>query len=162
MEEKRIKLPKKYNLINSLSLSHKNKLFKESNNIEKSKSNKNIIVKRSNEKNLISNRTESTFDTNKKINTKIHYIYKKNLSRPKGKINISNKNNKYKNSSRKIINKTSKYQNNFFPLSPKYKEELNIINNTQNLLNNNNNSFKNQNVILLKMEIIYLLLIKNK
>ena len=77
------------------------------------------------------------------MNKKTHYIYKKNLSRPKGIINISNKNNKYINSSRKIINKTSKYQNNFFPLSPKYKEELNIINNTQNLLNNNNNSYKN-------------------
>ena len=142
MEEKRIKLPKKYNLINSLSLSNKNILFKESNNIEESKSNKNIIVKRSNENNLISSGTESTFYTNKKKNKSIHYIYKKNLSRPKGKINISKNNSKNISSSRKIINKISKYQNYCFPLSPKYKEELNIINNTQNVLNINNNSYK--------------------
>ena len=143
MEEKRIKLPKKYNLINSLSLSNKNILFKESNNIEKSKSNKNIIVKRTNENKLASNGTESTFDTNKKKNKSIHYIYKKNLSRPKGKINISKKNNKNIYSSRKIINKTSKYQNYFYPLSPKYSEEINIIDNTQNLINNKNDSYKN-------------------
>jgi len=144
MEEKRIKLPRKYNLMNNLCLSNRNIFLNESHKNEHTKSNKNIILKRSNENNLISNGTESTFDTNKKKNKSIHYIYKKNLSRPKGKINISKNKNIIVNSSRKTVNKISKFQNDFFPMPPKYnEEELNIINNSKNLLNNNTDSYKN-------------------
>ena len=124
MEEKRIKLPTKYSLIKGRSLSNREKYFKELTKTEKTKSDKSI-----NENNLKTSASESTFFTNKKKNKSINFIYKKNISRPKGKLFLA------RNSSSKKRDSTI-FQNIFNPNPnyPKYNEKINLIDNSYNYL----------------------------
>ena len=137
MEEKRIKLPRKFSLIKDRSLSNRDtNYFKESNQNEKNKQDKYI-----NDNNLITAASDSTYFTNKKKNKSLNYIYKKNISREKGKIFLTK--NRYMNTSRKTININPKMNNLYNPILPKYNQELNLINKSYKFLNNNNTSYNN-------------------
>ena len=129
MEEKRIKLPTKYSLIKGRSLSNREKYFKELTKTEKTKSDKSI-----NENNLKTSASESTFFTNKKKNKSINFIYKKNISRPKGKLFLARNSSSKKRDStifKNIFNPNPNY--------PKYNEKINLIDNSYKLFNNKNN-----------------------
>ena len=106
MEEKRIKLPRKYGSLNFLSLSNKDKIFKESNKqIINTEKKIKIISFSENENNLtLLTTADSKVDTNMKknqINNNNNYIQRKNISRPKANINLSR--NKKINSYKKKI-----------------------------------------------------------
>ena len=137
MEEKRIKLPKQYSQMKIRSFSNKNIHSKDSNNKEKTKCEKTI-----NENNIITTASDSTFYTNKIKNKSINFIYKKNVSRAKGKVYLSK--NKNLNSSRKKISNNSKFNNLLSPIPnfPKFKE----INNSFNLFGKRKNRISYNNM----------------
>lgn len=106
MEEKRIKLPRKYGCFSIGTLTNKDKLFREQNKKEKSittSEKKFKIISTSNiiESSLspITTTTDSTVETNKKKKQNFNIIYKKNMSKPKTHVNILT--NQKSNSSRK-------------------------------------------------------------
>ena len=141
MEEKKIKLPKKYGLFNIRSFSNRDNSFKDSDKKEKNIKdiNTNILPVYDNENKITSITTapDSIIDTNKKKKNKsLNYIYKKNVSRPKGKINLSK--NRIINSSKKIINTNEKYQNILSPIFPINNEEIHSTNISYNFLNKKN------------------------
>ena len=150
MEEKKIKLPKKYGLFNIRSFSNRDKSFKDLDKNEKiiKDINTNISPVYDNENKITSITTapDSIFDTNKKKKNKsLNYIYRKNVSRPRGKINLSK--NRIINSSRKIINANEKYPNILSPIFPINNEEMHSINNSYNYLNKKNNYFSYNNIL---------------
>ena len=134
MEEKKIKLPRGYSLMKIRSFSNKNINFKQSNKNEKAK-----CDKINNENNIITTTNDSTFYTNKIKNKSINYIYKKNVSRPKGKLYLSK--NKNLISSRKKISNNTKFYNLLSPIPkfPKLNEESNKSNNSFNLFGKRKN-----------------------
>ena len=147
MEEKKIKLPKKYGFYNLRSFSNKNKPYKESinnstNNITNS-TNMYIVNDYDNKKTSIitsiTTAADSLFDQNKKpTKSPLNLIYKKNISRPKGKINMSKSKKRIINSSKKKICTNQKYQNILYPILKMNSEEMNIVNNSYNYLNKKN------------------------
>ena len=152
MEEKKIKLPKKYGLFNLRSFSNRNKSAKESvkssNNSMSKHSNNHIVNDNDNKITSITTATDSIFDTNKKsYKSPPNIIYKKNISRPKGKINISK--NRVINSSKKKISANTKFQNILSPIFKINNEEMNIVNNSNNFLYNTNisNNYSNNNIL---------------
>ena len=138
MEEKRIKLPRKYCLIKGKSLSNRDKYFKEGNKNDKTNSYKTI------NENSITSASDSTYFTNKKKNKSLNYIYKKNVSREKGKIFLSKSR---KIDSMKKIN--TKFQSllNQSPSFRKNNEEISLINNAYRIFKNKNNILSYSNII---------------
>ena len=142
MEEKRIKLPRKYGCFSIGTLTNKDKILRE-NKKDKSITNSEKKYKIFSTSNIIESSlspitttTDSTVDTNKKKKQSFNIIYKKNMSKPKTNANILS--NQKSSSSKKKMSSITKFpnlQNIFFPL---YKEEINPISSTQNIFNENN------------------------
>jgi len=143
MEEKRIKLPRKYGCFSIGTLTNKDKLLREQNKKDKSITNSEKKFKIISTSNIIDSSlspitttTDSTVETNKKKKQNFNIVYKKNMSKPKTNVNILT--NQKSNSSRKKMSSITKFpnlQNIFFPL---YKEEINPISSTQNIFNESN------------------------